>query len=131
MVESGLIPGILILYKPRCCLLFFLIRNKVNDGYFIENKVRERRLVLIVRRAHLNPESNPFIVFLRKIENELHIIGQLESTRSRLDLPPSRPYVKLLPQGKANQVFDGLGNVVRFNFLCATISRDEVISPLP
>src|SRR5215831_12777297 len=124
MIEPGLITRILILDKARSRLLLFLLWNKVDGRYFVENEVRERWLVFIVGRAHLNAKSNPFVVLLRKIENELHVIRQLESTRSRLDLPPRRPYVELLPQRKTNQVFDGLGNVVRFNFVGATVGRD-------
>ena len=124
MVEPGLITRILIFYKSRSRLLFFLIRNKLNRRYFVENEIRERRLVLVVRRAHLNAKSNPLVVLLRQIEDELHVIRQLESPRSRLHLPPSRPYVKLLAQGKSNQVLDGLRNVVRFDFLGATVGRD-------
>src|SRR5215831_10840649 len=124
MVEPRLVTRILILDKTRRRLLFFLIRNKVNGWHFVENEVRERRLMLIVGGAHLNPKANPFVVLLRKIKDELHVIRQFEPARSRLYLPPSRTYVKLLPQGKSNQVFDGLGNVVRFNFLYSTVSRD-------
>ena len=80
--------------------------------------------MLVVGSAHLNAKPNPLVVFLRKIEDELHVIRQLESPRSRLYLPPSRAYVELLTQGKSNQVLDGLRNVVRFNFLRATVGRD-------
>src|ERR1700733_3106153 len=124
MIETGLITRIGIFHESRSRLLLFLVGHKFNGWYFVENEIRQRWLVLIVGSAHLNAKSNPLVVFLRKIEDELYVIRQLEAPRSRLDLPPRRSYVELLPQGKSNQVLDGLGNVVRFNFLCATVGGD-------
>ena len=124
MIKARLIARILILDKSRCRLLFLFVGNQFNSRYFVEHKIRQRWLVLVVGSAHLNAKSNAFVVLLRKIEDELHVIGQLEAPRPRLHLSPSRAYVKLLPQGKSDQVLDGLVNVVRFNFLCATIGRD-------
>src|SRR5579863_9529552 len=104
MVEARLIPRILVRDKARSRLFFFLIGNKVDRGHFVENEIRERRLVFVVRGAHLNAQSNALIVLFCKIEDEGYVIRQLESARPRLNLPPGWPYVKLLPQRKADQV---------------------------
>ena len=124
MVKTRLITRILIFHKSRSRLLFLLIGNELNGWYFVEDEIRERRLVLVVGSAHLNAKPNPLVVLLRQVEDELHVIRQLETPRSRLYLPPCRAYVELLTQGKSNEVLDGLGHVVRFNFLRATVSRD-------
>src|SRR4029077_15280239 len=118
MVKARLIARVLIFHKSRSRLLFLLIGNELNGWYFVEDEIRERRLVLIVGSAHLNAKPNPLVVLLRQIEDELQVIRQLETPRSRLHLPPCRAYVELLSQGKSDEIFDGLGDVVRFNFLC-------------
>src|SRR3984957_19180683 len=124
MVEAGLVTRILILDKSRGGLLFFLIGNEFNGGYLIEDEIRQGGLVLVVGSAHLNAESDAFVGFPGKIEDELHVVGQLEAAGARLDLAPGRSNVQLLSEGKLNQVLDGLGNVVRFNFLRAHVGGD-------
>jgi hypothetical protein len=56
---------------------------------------------------------------------------ELETPSSRLDFPPGRPNVELLPQGESNQILNRLGNIVRFDFLCAHIRRDVCDQSLP
>ena len=124
MIKARLIARILILNKSRCSRLFLFVRNQFDGRYFVEHKIGQRWLVLVIGSAHLNAKSNPFVVFLRKIEDKLYVTWQLEAPRPGLHLSPCRANVKLLTQGKSDQVLDLPVNVVRFNFLCATIGRD-------
>ena len=68
--------------------------------------------MLIVWSAHLNAQSNPLVVLLRQVKNQLQVVGELYASGPRLHLPPRGADVKLLAQGKANQVLDRLGNIV-------------------
>ena len=49
--------------------------RQINFRHFLQDKIRQRRSVLIVWSAHLNAQSDPFIVLLRQVKNLLHIVG--------------------------------------------------------
>src|SRR5580692_2058193 len=101
-----------------------MVKDQIDFRHFVENKIRQRRFARIVWSAHLNSHSDSLVVLLRQFKNELQIFGHLQASGSRLNFPPSRPDVKLLAQGKSNQILDRLGNIVGLDFLRAHIRCD-------
>src|SRR5262249_32540601 len=59
----------------------------------------------VVRRAHLNAQGDALVVLFGQVKDQLQILGQRQPTGTQLNLPPSRPYIELLAQGKSEQVF--------------------------
>ena len=113
MVIPGLIARMRVLQVSlRRSAAFLIAKDQINFRHFVEDKIREGRFVCIVWSAHLNSQSDPLVVLLRQFKNELQIIGQLQASGPWLHFPPGRTDIKLLAQGKSNQVFDRLRNIV-------------------
>ena len=125
MVIAGLITRMWILQKSLSFSRALLIANhQINFRNFFQHKIRQRRFMLVIRRAHLNAQSDPLVVLLRQFKNQLHVIGHLQPPRPRLHLPPGRTDIKLLAQRKTNQVFNRLRNIVGLDLLRAAVRRD-------
>ena len=131
MVIPGLILRMWIVQKSLAVRFAGRIaQHQIDFRHFFEDKIRQRRFVLIVGRAHLNSQSNPLVVLLRQFKNLLQVVGHLQASRPRLHFPPRGANVKLLAQGESDQVLNRLGNIVGLDFLGATISRDVSDQPL-
>src|ERR1039458_1728994 len=128
MVIPRLIARIRVLDESCRRACFLRIGNQFNRRHFLENKIRQCRLMYIVGSVHLNAHPDALAIFLRQIKNKFQVIGQLETSSSRLDLAPRRAYVELLPQWKSNQVLNRLRNVVRFDLLRSEEHTSELQS---
>src|SRR3984885_16250981 len=88
------------------CLIPQIGKEQVHLRHPVKNKVRKRRGVPVVWRAHLNTQADALIVLLRQIENELQIVRNFQTTALRLHLSPRGANIELLAQWKQNQIFN-------------------------
>src|SRR5580692_1250298 len=125
MVIPGLIARVRVLQiSLRRSSVFLIGKHQIHFGHFVEHEIREGRFVCIVWSAHLNSESDSLVILLRQFKDELQIAGELQAPWPWLYFPPCRTHIKLLTQGKSNQVLDLLRNIVGLDFLRATVCRD-------
>ena len=68
----------LIFYKSCGGLLFFLIGNEINGGYFLQNEVGECWLLPVIRRAHLDTQTDALVVFLTQLQHLFYVVRQYQ-----------------------------------------------------
>ena len=61
--------------------------SQVNRGHLVQNEIRQRGRLPVIRSARLNTHRGAFVGFLREINNELEVIRQFQFTRLRLNSP--------------------------------------------
>src|SRR6185437_6273023 len=71
--------------------------------------------------AHLDSEAASLVQAFRQLEGLFPVVRKVEAAGSRLNFSPSRAKIKFLSKRKTGQIFDRLGNVVRFDFSRAHI----------